>query len=630
MDRALAAFLVLCVAAAAGLAPSTWSAGGMLLAAVGLLAALHAVGMALFRLLALPVDAPGAALPVGLAVLVAASSGVAGLGLGVAAQGVAAAGLVGGAPVLLLLAGGREAGAGRPWGWLLLAVVAAALVAAWGPLARHGAWTVAGHDLDTLQHQDGALHTTITILVGEGVRPSPGYPLGLHAFTAMVAGAAGLDAFRSFAVVMLVLPAVAGAAATWMGAALGLSAGWAALAGLLVGLHPLLLFAQMEQFGPQLAASALVPAVVAAGWGLWRSGGAGPVVVASVLLAAVVSAYGLAAAVVGPLFALAAWGRPFRVTVVRWVAVAALAAALAPVGVARLAHRLGGSREVPPSPVKTATRPEARAPDPAALGWPDAGALLLEREGAKTLKWGVSVAHLLGVAPYRDHFVRTARMAESYLGRPRFEVVRPLFWVLVSVAVPAATLVAGLLVLLAALAWAGRRAWREVAVLGGGLLACGAALWLGSGSGIKPYYGFKVATLAAGVVGVAVVAGAAWLATRWGGRWGVALGLALLLSRLPATGAVEVEYARAVALDRGFVTLLEPARLASRGLRARAQDPSPTRRYWASRLVFARAKEVSRPEEADILLCADGEPCPLAQEGRLLARAGRHGLWLRR
>ena len=110
----------------------------------------------------------------------------------------------------------------------------------------------------------------------------------------------------------------------------------------------------------------------------------------------------------------------------------------------------------------------------------------------------------------------------------------------------------------------------------------------------------------------------------------MALALSLLLVRGAAAGAVEVEYARGLALDRAFVAMVGPTLAAARGRRAHARDKSPTRRYWESRLLLARAKEVPQSESVDVQLCVEGVSCPLAAEGRLVARAGRFSLWARR
>ncbi|MEW5854373.1 MAG: hypothetical protein AB2A00_36700 [Myxococcota bacterium] len=508
-------------------------------------------------------------------------------------------------------------------------VLVVGVVSSWLPLMWGGAWSVAGHDVDTLQHQDGPLHAIMTLLVSEGLKPAPGYPLGLHAFMSALSTALGVDVFKAFCVTVVLLVGIAASAATWLATACGASRRHANLAGLLVAVHPLLLFTSMEQFAPQLAAAALVPGALAAAL-QDDDGTARSALPLGIVMAALLSCYGLAVAVAAPVVVVAMIQRPLVVHGRRLVVAGLVAVVLAPLGVWRLTERFGGSRDVPQNPVKAAQRVKDAPPDPVSVLSPDVDALSENRDPSSALKWNITAAHVVGVSPYRDHFLRSARMFTTTLGRARAEPFRALWWLLGAVLVPGATLLLLILALLAALRLVTSGNVRVGAALLVGLGAGAASVWLGAGSGIKPYYGFKIGTLSLGLIMVGVALGAQWVGEGLGGRWPRWLVLAVLLSRVPPLTAVELEYARGLALDRDFTRVMGPAMTSSRSKRARAADGSPTRRYWESRFVFARANEISSGEDAQVLLCARGHECALEDVGRVVARSGSYTVWAAR
>jgi hypothetical protein len=516
------------------------------------------------------------------------------------------------------------------WVWAPLGAAGVAMLLAWFPLLLGGAWSVAGHDLDTLQHQDGALHATMVMLCGQGVRPAPGYPLGLHALTAGLVDLLGINAFQGLAVVLVLLPGVLAASVGWAAGSLGLGERGSAGAALLAACHPLLMFTGHEQFGPQLAAAALTPAVLAACVGLAGTRDVrGQALVPGLLLGAVLSAYGLALSVAGPVALVALLlRRPWRATVTRLVWVGVFAVALAPLGVWRLAERLHGGSEAGQSPVKAAQRVKDGVPAPSQVLAPGAVGLGQPKEASSALRWDVTAAHLAGVSPYRDHFLRTARMLQTGLGRGRSDWMMGPLWGWANAMVPLATMILILLVLLgvqaAARGGAGHAAWGLAVVVP----ASAFALWMGAGTGIRPYYGFKLASLCAGLLAPAAVLGTRWVAQTFGPRVGLWVVLGLVGTRVPATTAVLMEYGRGLALDQGFTQLVEPTLQAGRNKAASAVDSSPTRRFWESRFLLAQARERDDPSDAEVVMCAKGPEC--AVEGRTLARSAGYVLWSRR
>jgi hypothetical protein len=501
------------------------------------------------------------------------------------------------------------------------------VLAAWLPLLVGDAWSVAGHDLDTLQHQDGALHAIMTVLCAEGQKTAPGYPLGLHAFLSALGGVWNLTAFQSLCLILVLLPGVLTASVIWASSVMGMEALACALAGLMAALHPLLLFTSMEQFAPQLAAAALVPGVLAACAAPFQARDArADAVLPSVMLAALVAAYGLSLAVAAPVAALAFLVRtPFSDAVRRVAWVIAFTVLLSPLGIYRLADRLHGGSEAGQSPVKAAQRVKDAAPNASHVLAPEAETMGNAREASGALKWEVTAAHLLGVSPYRDHFLRTARILQAGLGKKAADPFMGLLWGWANAMVPFATMMMLLLALLGVALSVGKVPAHAVASLTMVLAASVVALWLGAGSGIKPYYGFKLATLCAGLVMVASVVGMHRLAHLAGARVARGLMLLLLLSRAPAWMAVELEYARGLALDANFTQMVELTLQASRNRPSHAVDNSPTRRFWESRFLLARAREKEDLEDAEVVFCRDCAP-----QGRVIQRAGPYLLWVRR
>ncbi len=489
------------------------------------------------------------------------------------------------------------------------------------PMFIHGAWSVAGHDLDTLQHQDGALHAVMITLAGEGIRAAPGYPLGLHAFLSGMGGALGWTPFQTLCVGLPLLTGALVGGTQWMTASLGASAGWTALAGVLAALHPLLMFTGMEQFGPQLCAAALAPAAVAAC--VDPVDADRPVVRAllpAVVLAAVLSAYHLALVVVAPLLVAVCLGRgPWKPQLIRLATVGALTLVLAPLGSFRLVQRLSGRGDAQ-SPVKAATR--VKDPQPARATQvlsPDVNTLGEPREAQAALRWDLTAAHLVGVTPYRDHFLRTGRLVQALLGRDAAPVINAPLWAWANAAVPALSLGWLALVLMA-----GRRR-RDVWGLLGVLLALGVGvLWLGAGSGIQPYYAFKLGSLLVGPLTALAVLGMVTLPPR---TWRLVAALVLVSRAVPAL-AVHAEYGRDLALDAFWTRMVEDTQKASFQRSAAAVDASPTRRYWNSRLLLARARE-GDAESAHVVLCARNEACLPHGQGRVVTRSGPYTLWVR-
>ena len=621
--------LWLVAAAGAALAWLTLSPEGgafsLLAATVAMWAALGLLGMGLLRVVGWYGDAHlvwPASLCVGLAAAVVLCSLPLTFDLGAHAQSMAVV------VALMALGLGGALARGGPRVADLGATVLCALVplvgvaAAAFPLVVHDAWSVAGHDLDTLQHQDGALHAVIALVAMEGARTAPGYPLGVHALLSGTAHLMGINPFQALAVVLLLLPGAAGAGACWLAGALGLSPRGCAAAGVLVSLHPLLLFASMEQYAPQMAAAALVPAAMAAS--IQETHADRPLaraILPAVMLAGLVSAYHLAISVALPLCLTALLGaRPLKDAVQRTVFTLVLAALLAPLGSARLVERLGGDSHAAQSPVKAARRAHSSASVAPVLA-PDAEALGDKRDNAAALRWEVTTAHLSGFSPYRDHFLRTSRLISTGLGRGVGAAADVPLWVWANAVVPAGTLLWVLLV-----AWGVFRRFRAGELraglmLGGTAVVALAALWVGAGAGIRAYYGFKLASLVAGPMTVAAVAAADGLKPRlmrvvlWG----------LLVLRLPAVMAVELEYGRALALDARWTHMVGPVLTGTRGRSVVALDGSPTRRYWNSRLLLARAREVDLAD-AELVLC-ELSRCPT--DGRALVRSGPYRLLAR-
>ncbi|MBI5498288.1 MAG: hypothetical protein HY904_25020 [Deltaproteobacteria bacterium] len=621
-----AAALVLRVAV-----PADGAEWALLGATVGVAAVLALLGAGLLRVLGFQGAAHAfwpASVVTGFAAAIALTSAPLAFGLAQRAQGMALlTGLLALGVAALLAPGGSTS-----WREAALAggAPAVALLSAWFPLGMGGAWSVAGHDLDTLQHQDGALHAVMALLATEGTRTAPGYPLGLHALASGLGWLMDLTVFQSFAVLMILVVVVLACAAAWLTAAGGLPPLLCALAGALAAAHPLVLFASFEQFGPQVAAAALVPGVLAAcAHDVRANDPRARAVLPALLLAAVLGAYGLALVVAGPLALLALGARRGVLEAVKRLAwVALFAACLAPLGMVRLAERLGGKGEAQ-NPVKATRRThDSKAPVAQNLLAPSVDAPSVAREATHVLRWELTAAHVLGTTPYRDNFARTTRLVAVLAGRSTAGWVSGPLWAWAALLVPLLTMI--LLMLAAGGLFTSLRAWPGHLSAGWfwALPSLGAAVWLGAGGGIKPYYGFKIGSLCAGLVLPAAVVGMHRLAERTGPRAARVLFWLVVAGRLPALLAVEAEYGRALALDASFTRLVQPALTASWHRPAFADDTSPTRQFWESRLLFARAREQDAAEDAEVVLCGRGRDCVV--EGRVVARAGPYVLWDRR
>jgi hypothetical protein len=614
--------------------PLGGNALGLVGAVVCIGAGLSLMGMGLLRVLGWRGNEHAlwpASLSTGTAAAVVLCSLPLAFGLGAKAQSMAlVVGLLGLGSVAILV---QRASMTAVSAWVALGLgsvpVAGGLAAAL-PALLGNAWTVAGHDLDTLQHQDGALHAMISVLVGEGIRGAPGYPLGLHAVISALSSLMDLDVFQSFAAVTVALTAVTAAGAMWAGGALGLGPLGMAMVGLLTGLHPLLLFAGMEQFAPQLVASALVPAALAAAVDETAMDNlVARAVLPALLLGATLSAYGLALSVAAPVVLISVLGQaPLQVSARRAGVVLLLAAALSPLGVFRTAERLlGGGEGV--SPVKATQRIHDAAPEAVRVLSPDVTQLGDALEARTALRWGITAAHILGVSPYRDHFLRTSRLVATSVGASAAGVLNTPLSVWAGFVVP----LGGLALMALFLVGLFRRAppaapWR-VGGIAWVIVGFLSALWLGAGTGINPYYGFKLGSLCVGLIMVGVMMGACQLVQGRSRRVTSWVMAGLLVTRLPATAAVELEYARGLALDSAFVKMVRPVMAATRNRTAFALDGSPTRRYWESRLMLARAREVETAVDADVLLCARDRDCPLEDNGRLVLRSGAYSMWAR-
>ncbi|MBA2544279.1 MAG: hypothetical protein H0V17_31835 [Deltaproteobacteria bacterium] len=468
----------------------------------------------------------------------------------------------------------RSSDAGRGWGVEVVPILVAIAASAF-PMIVHDAFSVAGNQLDSLRHQDGAQHTLLVFASQLGVPRAEAYSLGIHSFLGTFANVLGLDPFRTVAAGVPAIAALVACGAHWLACSVGLGRRVAIVIGVLVGAHPLLVFVAMEHYLPQLAACALVAAACAIASTPNR--GRRSQVLLALVLAALLAAYGLAFVIVIPLVAVVAVRQgQFRVVAV--LQVLALVIVLAPMGTLRIAERGQIIGEHPERTFEVSTQPADRS-----VLFPS----------SDVISWNVSLAHVFGFTPFRDHFKFTSRQLEDEA--PAISTALD-GWA--AAIVPALVLCTLLVV---AFSW--WRARPTTLAIGTGVVL-GLAYALFVAEIVRGYHLFKITSLVTVPVVVIVISALDVLVVP---RWrSLVLGV-FIACQVPALVAIEARYAFELALDRDFVAVVEPLRAATRRRNVVLTDTWDTSRvYWLRNYVLGLARIGTI---GDLVLCSCRE-CP--------------------